>query len=52
MGILSSERLDKILLNSKLKNYTDFIETGTYTGRSIIPLSKNFIILNFIQLKL
>ena len=42
MGILSSERLDKILLNSKLKNYTDFIETGTYTGRSIIPLSKKF----------
>tara|TARA_B100001121_G_scaffold288179_1_gene286040 strand:- start:257 stop:742 length:486 start_codon:yes stop_codon:yes gene_type:complete len=42
MGILSSERLDKILLNSKSKNYTDFIETGTYTGRSIIPLSKKF----------
>ena len=42
MGILSSERLEEILLNSKSKNYSDFIETGTYTGRSIIPLSKKF----------
>ena len=47
MGILSSERLKEILSNSKLKNYYNFIETGTYTGRSIIPLSKEFANIEF-----
>ena len=42
MGILSFQRLNEILKKSKFKNYNTFIETGTYTGRSIIPLAKNF----------
>ena len=47
MGILSSQRLNEILIKSKYKNYNYFIETGTYTGRSIIPLAKNFIEIQF-----
>ena len=40
MGILSSDRFEEIINNSSYKNYDCFIETGTYTGRSIIPLAK------------
>ena len=39
MGILSSKRFNEILVESSFKNYESFIETGTYNGRSIIPLA-------------
>ena len=42
MGRLSSDRLSEILEKSILKKYDCFIETGTFTGTSIIPLAKNF----------
>ena len=47
MGILSTQRLNEILILSKYKKYNSFIETGTYTGRSVIPLAKNFPDLEF-----
>ena len=40
MGILSSDRFEEIINISSRKSYDCFIETGTYTGRSIIPLAK------------
>tara|TARA_A100001011_G_scaffold319573_1_gene339723 strand:- start:15300 stop:15977 length:678 start_codon:yes stop_codon:yes gene_type:complete len=42
MGRLSSDRLSEILDKSILKKYDCFIETGTFTGISIIPLAKKF----------
>ena len=47
MGILSSDRLNEIISNSINKNYMSFLETGTYNGRSIIPLAKNFPEIDF-----
>ena len=42
MGRLSSDRFSEILDKSILKKYDCFIETGTFTGISIIPLAKKF----------
>ena len=42
MGVLSSERLNEILSRSSNLDYNAFLETGTYNGRSVIPLAKNF----------
>lgn len=42
MGLLVTKRLNEILNKAKLKDYKTFIETGTYTGRSIIPLAQDF----------
>ena len=47
MGILSSERLNEIISYSIKKNYKSFLETGTYNGRSILPLAKNFPDIDF-----
>jgi hypothetical protein len=41
MGYLTEKRLTKII-NDLNFNSHDFVETGTYTGRTILPISKLF----------
>ena len=52
MGILSSKRYVEILDKALSKNYKTFIETGTYNGRSIIPLAKEFYDVNFYTIEI
>tara|TARA_B110001452_G_scaffold56200_1_gene43572 strand:- start:4947 stop:5621 length:675 start_codon:yes stop_codon:yes gene_type:complete len=52
MGILSSKRYEEILDKALSKNYKTFIETGTYNGRSIIPLAKEFYNVNFYTIEI
>ena len=52
MGILSSKRYEEILDKALSKNYKTFIETGTYNGRSIIPLAKEFSNVSFYTIEI
>lgn len=52
MGLLTSDRLNRIIQQSEFQNFTTFIETGTYTGRSIIPLSKQYGSKKFITIEI
>jgi hypothetical protein len=52
MGILSSNRYEEILDKAIYKNYKYFVETGTYNGRSIIPLAKKFSNINFYTIEI
>ena len=52
MGILSSKRYEEILDKALSKDYKTFIETGTYNGRSIIPLAKEFTNINFYTIEI
>ena len=51
MGLLTLDRLNEIIDKSDFQNFSTFVETGTYTGRSIIPLSKQYSLKNFLLLK-
>ena len=52
MGLLTYDRLNEIILRSDFQNFSTFIETGTYTGRSIIPLSKQYLLKKFITIEI
>jgi hypothetical protein len=52
MGILSPKRYEEILDKALSKDYKTFIETGTYNGRSIIPLAKKFTNINFYTIEI
>ena len=52
MGLLTPDRLNDIIQKSEFQNFSTFIETGTYTGRSIIPLSKQYNSKKFITIEI
>ena len=52
MGLLTLDRLNEIIDKSDFQNFSTFVETGTYTGRSIIPLSKQFSLKNFFTIEI
>ena len=52
MGLLTLDRLNEIIDKSDFQNFSTFVETGTYTGRSIIPLSKQYSLKNFFTIEI
>lgn len=52
MGLLTLNRLNEIIDKSDFQNFSAFVETGTYTGRSIIPLSKHYDLKNFFTIEI
>lgn len=51
MGQLSIDEFKRIIKINSFEDFGYFIETGTYNGRTIIPLAEYYSKKLFIQLK-